>query len=926
MAAVAHFDGPKILQYFKVSAGKKPKRLPTQVDKDTMERYVLWSDIQRAFPGVDYVVDPSSRRNFLMADENYQPLLPPRLQYSQHWFEIKMKLKIDLRLMDANDPLHQVRRELKDYKNMLDWLRIKSFRNKDEFLQSLAAEQYFLKTVLSSLTKVNTCDGSVQREVEKIRQEIAKLDQQRQQGILLHRNELMLLKAYGQMRHPPNQLFIVLPENLSQWDPLDSTTHTFRLYFMCNNTNDSVWSQEYEPSNHIHITSHPGYAIEQPQKFLRQYGQHVLHVLDVVKHGFYYLHFNIPELDTFEILKSADGTVPLHDLSKDNIGSLVDTAIAYIQALPVVKWETKTLSDGPSLCEVTTYLQVPDGDRGAGDLYRCQNDKHWTRWVCKEHRPDEPGVQAIKKFLDSQEGTIDLPNRTMSIRLTSTSQAFRFAEALKNIERGFKTFLHIAWNASRAELTGIIQGIVRAGVRALHVHWTCPDYVVRGPLELNSREDKLIVLCDYPRPRDTYILCSIRTRENGAIGLLLKQPVNVPDIDWKGLSSDLLDGIRHLRAYGGKIRMVDHVRQHLTLKIGRHRALAPHLVGIDLFDEETRVWKGRIGVENSVVYGLAGDVVPAAFFHNAWQKHGTLRRLVLDIYTTQDVSQMLSLMAINPMLDQLDIPAQENSVFRRIKFIRQSCCHRTLPLELTFAHRQEFVIARVVIGKGDSSRPLDTKSHRQKTPSVDIVQWHLEQVSEQLQDSGADLLDAASLKFPAVLVSFTLDVTRLSKKGLVNIQNVLQRSALKYLHIRCVSFAPSRQASIAQVLKTIQWSTIKSLVFSGNNINNWLRLLYREGGFLADSQQSPTSCAPSLLRMEILGSGGNSPSLSHSSALLIHEFIYSSRLVNLRLENVQLRHIWDWELLIGSIDRESLSQLILSNTNIPEVQKRMVAV
>lgn len=73
MATVAHFDGPKILQYFKVSAGKKPKRLPTQVDKDTMERYVLWSDIQRAFPGVDYVVDPSSRRNFLMADENYQP-------------------------------------------------------------------------------------------------------------------------------------------------------------------------------------------------------------------------------------------------------------------------------------------------------------------------------------------------------------------------------------------------------------------------------------------------------------------------------------------------------------------------------------------------------------------------------------------------------------------------------------------------------------------------------------------------------------------------------------------------------------------------------------------------------------------------------------------------------------------------------------
>ncbi|KAG0342746.1 hypothetical protein BG000_001606 [Podila horticola] len=902
MAAGVHFDGPKIPQYFKISAEEKLQELPTQVDKDTKERYVLWSDIQRAFPGVDYVVDPSSRRNFLMADENYQPL------------------------MDTNDPLHRVKRELKDYKNMLDWLRIKSFRNKDEFLQSLAAEQYFLKTVLNSLTQINTCDESIQREVEKIRQEITKLDQQRQQGILLHRNELMFLKAYGQMRHPPNQLFIVLPENLSQWDSLDPATHTFRLYFMCNNTSDSVWSQEYEPSNHIHITSHAGYTIDKPQKFLRQYGQHVLHVLDVVKHGFYYLHFNIPELDTFEILKNAEGAVPLHHLSKDNIGSLVDTAIAYIQALPVVRWETKTLSDGPSLCEVTSYLQVPDGDRGAGDLYRFQNDKHWTRWVCKEHCPNEPGVQAVKKFVESQGGTIDLPNRTMSIHLTSTSRAYRFAGALTGIERGFKISLHIAWNASRAELMGIIQGIVRAGVRALHVHWTCPEFVVRGPLELNSRDDKLIVLHEYPRPRDTYILCSIRTRENGTIGLLLQQLVNLPDIDWKGLSSDLLDGIRHIRALGGKPGMVDHVREHLTLKIGRHRALAPYVAGIDLFDEEKRVWRGRLGVEKGVVYGLAGDVVPSTFFHSEWQEHGTLRHLVLDIYNTDDVAQMLSLMAINPLLDQIDVPAQENSVFRRTEFIRQSCRHRTLPLELTFAYQQEFVIARVIIGKKDGSMTVDTESCRKKTPSVDVVQWHLEQVSEQLQDRGANLLDTASLKFPAALVSFTLDITRLSKKGIENIRDVLQRSTLKYLHIRCVSFAPVRQVLITQVLKSIQWSTITSLVLSGNNINNWLQLLYRDGGFQADSRHSLTSCAPSLLRMEILGSGVNNPSLSHPSALLIHELIYSGRLVDLRLENVQLRHTWDWELLIGGIDRENLNQLILSNCNAPEVQKPMVAV
>lgn len=48
----------------------------THVDEGTKERYVLWSDVQKALPSVDYVEDRPDRdyfkRMFFIVDENYQ--------------------------------------------------------------------------------------------------------------------------------------------------------------------------------------------------------------------------------------------------------------------------------------------------------------------------------------------------------------------------------------------------------------------------------------------------------------------------------------------------------------------------------------------------------------------------------------------------------------------------------------------------------------------------------------------------------------------------------------------------------------------------------------------------------------------------------------------------------------------------------------
>lgn len=164
-------------------------------------------------------------------------------------------------------------------------------------------------------------------------------------------------------------------------------------------------------------------------------------------------------------------------------------------------------------------------------------------------------------------------------------------------------------------------------------------------------------------------------------------------------------------------------------------------------------------------------------------------------------------------------------------------------------------------------------------PSVDVLQWNLDLVSEQLQDHGTVTLEVVSQNCSIALTSLTLDITLLSKDGLANIQ----------------------------------------LVLSGTNMNDWLHLWVAQdghhdflGGWLAAA-----SLGPCLSSLEILVGPENKDVLSYMSALAIHHLIYSCPLVELRLENVLLKKKRVWELVLGGIHFSSLAKLSLDNTNAP---------
>lgn len=104
--------------------------------------------------------------------------------------------------------------------------------------------------------------------------------------------------------------------------------------------------------------------------------------------------------------------------------------------------------------------------------------------------------------------------------------------------------------------------------------------------------------------------------------------------------------------------------------------------------------------------------------------------------------------------------------------------------------------------------------------AIEFLQWDCDHIIFQLSDYFVSLLDMATQQHPSILTSFTLDTSLLTRAGLSSVQNVLHRSRLVHLAVLCTHVDLSLSDSIAQVIKSVQWPTFRSLVFSGDHIDD----------------------------------------------------------------------------------------------------------
>lgn len=273
-------------------------------------------------------------------------------------------------------------------------------------------------------------------------------------------------------------------------------------------------------------------------------------------------------------------------------------------------------------------------------------------------------------------------------------------------------------------------------------------------------------------------------------------------------------------------------------------------------------------------------------------EHPVLERWVIRPDVESVLGALYLVMARSPKLQMVDIPTREKEIFFMIALLSHTW-PRTGIIQVTlYEHNSKgdgMPLVKLQIGRKDDGR----SSHI----AFNILEWNYDKVSQVLEGWVAYVLAIAMQSPRARLASFVLNASLLTAGGLGSVHQVLEQSGLQFLHVECGAFDPSLENDLGQVLKAVNWSTLKSLELFGDNIAAWIDLFVKCGDIT-----KVATFEVQLFRLSIVGTGGQKRQLSHSSALWIHDIIYLFSPVEVHLKNIQMQEAADWDLIQGAID------------------------
>ncbi|KAF9380820.1 hypothetical protein CPB97_008105 [Podila verticillata] len=629
--------------------------MPTCLDPLSFKPVLFWADIQNTFGDISYLRHFCDGRVFFMVDDStHQVLIPPRIRYHEDGYIVVMN--------DTQHPAVGITKALLNLREHHACLeQIKSHFNQTYFLQCLANTEYSLVVVLKQLTWIQEHDPSV-IDADAITSELSALERHAHECNYHNRSLIFLRRTSCTASFAAPRLFLVLPADLIRWNDQDSTTHQFRLYYMCD-CGFSSTTRKY----HVHFSNHPGYDLEQPQEFFQLFGQSALATLEIVKRGFPEDRYHIPSLDdSFDVL----GDWPDHGLSRMTITPLVDKAISYLHWLMFHTQErlTATTVDHRATWLIRSFLRPREDDNFLlGGLYQSIQNGN-LRWVCRDHFLDHGRVEALQKYIVAQGGSVDVQRGAVTIALRSAWHANHFAFVVSMTDAFLDVFVTIAWRATRKQLKDVFAWLTASKVRALHVNGLNLNSDAYG---LPSAEHGLdgfasisqcvpvTVLWHHPHPYHTIYIGQGKhypTDESDSFGLVCNYSGSLPDVDWEKLYSVLQRATLCLSPANDSLRT----------------ALAPYrslnVQAIDVFHHHS-TWVGRIGLVNGHVVGITEASYPLSEKLSSFTlKQGTLIRLVV---SSNDEDFLCNLKVIEnlPGLLQLEIETRDRELFYHISTV-----------------------------------------------------------------------------------------------------------------------------------------------------------------------------------------------------------------------------------------------------------------
>ncbi|KAF9424134.1 hypothetical protein BGZ94_008100 [Podila epigama] len=886
--------------------------VPVVVDENTLDYYVMWEDIQLAFPNISHLLDDSGHR-VLYSVDSISAVLETPLRVNYFPVPYTVILRPSPETGSASHPsidqkLHNIRTDFSECRSLHLHLQASASWKRELFAKIAVTCEYLRQRLQSDLNELEISravfSSSEKIQCEYIQENIAAFAQWAQNSDRQNKLQNPIDFATQRLEFVQPRLFLVLPRHARE-----SAVPLFRLHFLCEIKD--MWSMSRHPK-HIHLPDHPGYDIVRHDEFFRIYGHYALSMLELVKYGFSGSYTFVPKLSTFEILGNTDGMYHGYGLTLDNIEYLVDQAIQYLQGYtqglirPEI-WPTAAETHG-----IGKFLDVPQGDSGTSGLNCTILDLNDTRWLCHGHSfVGDNDLSYFYLFVYSHGGMVDIHQSLVTVNVASLLKVQEFSGHLKRTGCMFDVTLCLGWHASMSELEKIVQIISSCGIKILYIdgvslmahpqpslHWNQDAFLMHV---INSAIH-LLIFRHYPRPSEHYVyLGRSATNAHGITqrvtvatavhALILKATANIRQIPWLPLRRGLDQYREGIDALYGTKDPTGHLT-NLTKELVRLEVL--DITGIDLF--YNGMWFGRIEVTDGIACGLSETKFPNPLFTERSIPGNALNRLIYRPNDLQDALQLYNLVDGYHSLKQIELLVHETEAFNDIvtELYRRWMGPNRLQLVLCEKGVDENNVRNIAT--------FVTWNEQMLHKAIICLWWSSDHVVSRA--CNATLLEAAMRQFPGTLTSFSLDISSLTDRALFRIKSVLQQVRLEKLHIKCVPFQGSLHVPVLQMLRAIQWPTIKSLVLSGEKIDCWIQVWTSDRrGLIPLDETGPCQ----LLSFQVHGAGSPVPQmLSHQSALWIHELVYSAEmLTELCLENVRTVEAMDWQMIWSAFNMEN---------------------
>lgn len=776
--------------------------------------------------------------------------------------------------------------------------------NIESILQISASTRHIRLLVLEEIQRLDRLGISLQvdgNDVYQLMDELGDLERRVSNWDYKDTGQRELFKVDNKWDIPTSRFFIILPADLDSWKDSDPSTHQFRVYFLCDN-----WMQDDDLKDmfhHVHLTEHQGYNINRQQEFIQEYGAYVLHVLQLITFDFAEHSYMTPRVKTFKFLwrnpLNSNGSA----FTKNSIRRRVNKAITYLQEVCQHYRIVAPELTRDQRAAILSFLDIQSAENTAGDLHRHVGFFQEVYWMCQEHKQYRRGSEylpLLKEFVCGHGGYIDMHRESLRAELGSSIEASKFRTLLKAANHSFDISIKLNWKATRSYVEDLCRDIAKAKTVVLEIDGITLDIQPSGHAQyrqnifaklIRSRTGlKVITLINYPRPQEQCLYVGQYSLQSTIL--------QVRSIyKWMALTADLGKfGHRVSRAQvesDGK-----NAAKELKASLQRHAFPEVSVVTV-----RSVRWCAAFDLQKCIfIEAYSQDMVcPKAVIFS-----GFLRELSVDITDPNMDQELYDMVQRNTELQHLGSSTEGRNVLHQVEQIARLRHNSRIPLHLTLAEPsrglggKDRIVVQVALGgetagghsieiDGNVSQQLSTERLLHGSPmQCEFLRWDI-----QLSDYSASLLDVIKLQYPSVLESLILDVSRLSLVGFSSIASVLRKSNLERLRIVCSRLHDSLHAATSQILGSIQWPSLKCLAIIGSNIDEWIRLWLS----VTESQ---------LMCLDIRGPGSSLQALSHSSVLFIHQIIFTSSLLELHFDNVQLQVKHDWSLIADGLNDSHL--------------------